>query len=615
MFRRAYAFSTFGLAIVISAGAFGAGDFIGRLDPDAPAVWQHDIGKGYRSTQIIVRCAKSMPDPATATTHAFGEQCARWGVHKIRKLADQPQGNQMAGGDSVWDRTYVIEVPPLTDTRAMAAAFAALGDEIEYAEVDGIGGVAGFIPNDASFNLQYYMHNTGQSGGTADADIDAPEAWAIHTGESNIVTIGVIDSGVTPHPDFADRMVPGTNTNNPATPDLTTDGCPHGTHVAGLLAAAGNNSAAIAGMNWNAQIMPVRVVNGCTGTESQAAAGILWAVNHGADVLNMSLQYYTGTSTLNDAIQTAHQQGVVLVAAAGNFQGGIVAYPARFANCMAVSATNKFDTFATSFSNWGPQVDISAPGDDIWSTWTNNNLNIMDGTSMATPLVSGLASLIKSYRPELTNTEIMQVMVETVDDLGPAGWDDHFGAGRLNAGAAMAAIAQPIQIIDSIPINGYIDARHPSELDGSNPVGLNEVILRFDRSIGDLPPTDLSVTLEGSAGAAPTIDQINPLADDTVEVLFSSPIPPGAWTVITHQPSGTSVRVGYLPGDVNGDRMSSPVDILALIDSLNGVGPVLLISSTDMNRSGLAEPSDILRLVDLLNGADAFDVWNGATLP
>lgn len=438
MHRGTFILSAIGWVIACSATVLGSGDFAGRPDPDAPAVWRHDIAKGYRSTQIIVRCSKSMPNPATAATHGFGEQCARWGVHKIRKLAELPQGNQVAGGDSPWDRTYVIEVPPLTDTRAMAAAFAALGDEIEYAEVDGIGGVAGFVPNDTSFNLQYYMHNTGQSGGTADADIDAPEAWAIHTGETNIVTIAVIDSGVTPHPDFADRMVPGTNTNNPATPDLTTDGCPHGTHVAGLLAAAGNNSAAIAGMNWNAQIMPVRVVNGCTGTESQAAAGILWAANHGAQVINMSLQYYTGTNTLNNAVQTAYQQGAVLVGAAGNFQGGIVAFPARFANCMAVSATNKFDTFATSFSNWGPQLDLSAPGDDIWSTWTNNNLNMMDGTSMATPLVAGAAALLLAKRPGLSPAQVISRLTRAADRVaGAKRGSPSYGAGRLNVRALL----------------------------------------------------------------------------------------------------------------------------------------------------------------------------------
>lgn len=604
------------LSLVIPC-VFGASVFAHQPaeQVDEAAVWQTDIARGYRSTYIVVKCSKTMPDPRVATSHAFGEQCALWGVSNVRKAYTRDFKHPDIAAKYGMDRTFVLEVPANTDTVTMSNSFKRLLGEVEWAEVDAIGGVSGLVPNDTSFGNQYGMHNTGQSGGVVDSDIDAPEAWEIHTGETNPVIIAVVDSGINSHPEFADRLIPGTNTNNPNTPDLTTDGCPHGTHVAGILAAKGNNGMGVAGVNWGAQLMPVRVVNGCTGTEFQAAAGIEWAADHGADIINMSLQYYTGTQTLNDAIQYAHEAGAVLIAAAGNFQGQIVAFPARFPNCMGVSALNRFNSIA-NFSNWGPQVDICAAGDDVYSTFINNGYINMDGTSMATPHVAGIAALMKSYNPSLTNTQITQILIDTSVDVGPAGFDNQYGHGRANALAALQAAApSPIQLIASNPPDGAIDARQPHNIDGSNPVGWTTISLRFNGSVDGVAATDLVVIQEGGTGVPPTIMSITQILDDTINVELSGPINVGAWTKVMHQPSGSSTRIGYLPADVNGDGTSSPVDILAVIDSLNGVGPALPLSATDLNRSGAAEPSDILREIDLLNGADAFEVYNGVSLP
>ncbi len=178
----------------------------------------------------------------------------------------------------------------------------------------------------------------------------------------------------------------------------------------------------------------------------------------------------------------------------------------------------------------------------------------------------------------------------------------------------MIALFSPERITSSVPAHNSIDARQPSDIKGKEYFGFQSVDLSFDMAPIGLAANDFSTQEQGGDGIAPALQSFVFLDTQTVQMNFSNSIEPGAWTTITHIPSGSSVRLGYLPGDVNGDRTSSPVDILALIDSLNGVTP-RPIYSTDMNRSGVAEPSDILRLIDLLNGAGAYEIWNGVSLP
>lgn len=162
---------------------------------------------------------------------------------------------------------------------------------------------------------------------------------------------------------------------------------------------------------------------------------------------------------------------------------------------------------------------------------------------------------------------------------------------------------------------GSIDARQPTSLDGSVAFGWQFIEVSFNETVFDLSPTDFVVTQEGGTGLTPDILFVLPNDEDSVSLLLSSPISLGAWTTITHSCSGISTRIGYLPGDVNSDGTSRPLDILSLIDSLNAVGELRPIWSTDIDRSGQSNPADILRLIDLLNGAEAFEVWHGSTLP
>ncbi|MFQ5463443.1 MAG: hypothetical protein ACE5E5_12570, partial [Phycisphaerae bacterium] len=167
-----------------------------------------------------------------------------------------------------------------------------------------------------------------------------------------------------------------------------------------------------------------------------------------------------------------------------------------------------------------------------------------------------------------------------------------------------------ITIASSVPPNGETDARQPTSLDGTVVFGWDSAVLTFDGDAAAVTTGDFAVT--STSGVAPTVSGIAITGTD-VTVTLSGPIPPGAWTTITYSPTSSSICLGFLPGDVNADGTSAPSDILAVIDSLNGITPRPDFA-TDADRSGVAGPEDILRVIDLLNGASAFDVWLDATL-
>lgn len=335
------------------------------------------------------------------------------------------------------DRYFRIELPPGSDTPRIVAELAAFDSRFESVQLDGVGGIAA-VPNDPSFGSQWNMNNTGQIGGTVDEDVDGPETWDLHQGDST-VTVAIVDSGVqADHPDLLGRVLPGWNTNEAPPNSNSADVHGHGTHVAGILAATGNNGFGVAGMNWNVNILPVRCVNsGGSGTELMCADAIMWAADSDAQIISMSLQYYTGSDDLRDAVIYAAGQGKMLVAASGNFQfAGTVAYPARFPQCMGVAGTNRFGGLYFG-SNSGAEVDVSAPGQDVFSLWKDSGFNSLSGTSMATPHVSGLATLIMSRNPTLSVAQIENLITSTVVDHGDPGWDSHYGLGVINARRAV----------------------------------------------------------------------------------------------------------------------------------------------------------------------------------
>jgi glucose/arabinose dehydrogenase len=173
--------------------------------------------------------------------------------------------------------------------------------------------------------------------------------------------------------------------------------------------------------------------------------------------------------------------------------------------------------------------------------------------------------------------------------------------------------AEPLHIMISDPPDGYIDSRQPLDLDG-DAQGISTFIVTFDGDVSALNTDSFGIAEEGGAGTPPSITSVTQLDDDRVRLRVSPRLTVGAWTTITYVDTDSSIRVGYLPGDINGNATTGPTDILALIDSLNGITP-LPDDSTDINRDGTTGPLDILRLIDLLNGAGDLDPWNGVSLP
>ena len=304
-------------------------------------------------------------------------------------------------------------------------------------------------PDDPGFPLYQWHYRA----------ISLPEAWDVSTGQDAPVTVAVIDTGISPsHPDLVGKSVPGWDfVGNDDDPTDTPSRSSHGTHVSGTIAAATDNGIGVAGVSWGAMIMPVRVLDSSgNGSYALVMEGIEWAVQHGAQVINMSLggSTYPGQA-FEAAIRNAYSRGITLVAATGNDYGQAVLYPAAFPEVIAVGATLKDNSLA-SYSNVGPQVTVTAPGgstvpnppDGVFSTaltrastssgytWANG-YEFMHGTSMATPHVSGLAALLLSRFGPMSPDAVAALMSDTSMDLGDDGYDPGFGAGLVNAYAAL----------------------------------------------------------------------------------------------------------------------------------------------------------------------------------
>ena len=326
----------------------------------------------------------------------------------------------------------VVRVPAATE-KAKVAAYAR-SPFVAYAEPDYIA-YALDTPNDPYFSSQWGLNNTGQTGGTYDADIDAPEAWDVTHG-CFTVTVAILDTGIDQdHEDLASKVL--TYTNFTDSPDAD-DHYGHGTHVAGIVAAATDNGTGVAGVGYNSSLWNVKVLNDQgSGYYSWIANGIRWAADNGAKVINMSLGAKAKSRTLEDAVNYAWKKGVVLVAAAGNDGNSSPNYPAYYTNCIAVAATDHNDQKA-SFSQYGKWVDVAAPGVDIFSTFPNhscvlgkNNYGYGSGTSMATPHVAGVAALVWATGQCSTNSCVRQRIESTADPIPGTG--TYWRWGRVNA--------------------------------------------------------------------------------------------------------------------------------------------------------------------------------------
>lgn len=289
----------------------------------------------------------------------------------------------------------------------------------------------GNIPNDLLFSR--YQWNLPAT--------ETNRGWGLSKGSKNVV-VAVVDTGVDlDHPDLKGQILSGHNVVKPS--EKPYDDVGHGTHVAGIISALVNNGEGVAGMTWYNKVMPVKVLDQSgSGTTYSVAEGIIWAADHGAKVINLSLGNYAQAEFLHDAIKYAYDKDVVLVAATGNDNTERPGYPAAYPEVFAVSATDS-SMHRASFSNYGDYVDVMAPGASIASTYPGNQYAALSGTSMASPHVSALAALIRSINPDLTNKEVMDLMRSNVIDLGAPGHDKYFGYGQIDVYKTLKAAQRP----------------------------------------------------------------------------------------------------------------------------------------------------------------------------
>ncbi len=351
---------------------------------------------------------------------------------------------------------------------------------VKYVEFDSYAFVSGncsYTPNDPYFaHHQWAMENNGTflSGAVVDADIDMTGAWGVTKGDASVV-ITIIDTGIKlDHPEFSGRLwvnsgeIAGNGIDDDGngfvddingwdygdSNNIPMDQNGHGTNVTGIAAATGDNGNGYAGIDWNAKIMPLKVSNSAGSiTDAWWVAAIYYAVDHGADVINISLYSWYHAQYKLDAVNYAYDNGVTIVTGIGNFNNNTALYPTSYENVISVGAisydNNRAVPFtgapSTSGSSYGTHIDLVAPGDKIYGLKYNSNTYgwYYSGTSMSSPMVAGVISLMKGIRPDLNPKEIKEIIERTaIDQVGDIaedtpGWDQYYGNGLLNAEKAI----------------------------------------------------------------------------------------------------------------------------------------------------------------------------------
>jgi len=350
---------------------------------------------------------------------------------------------------------YVVGIDDASSVEEMVGLLAR-NPNIAYVEPNYIYR-AQVTPNDALFGYQYALFNKGQligwfpggPVGNPNADIRAPQGWEETTGSASVV-IGIIDTGIDlSHPDLKSKVV-GTGRDFVNNDAIASDDHGHGTMVAGIAAADTDNGEGIAGVGWGCRLLPVKVLDAFgEGSQDVIIQGLQWAVENGAKVLCLSWGQPSVGQSLKDMIhRIVATSNVVVVCPTGNGNTAVYAPASLDADVLAVAATDHGDS-RWIFSNYGPEVDVAAPGFQILTTYpaalSSGALpyRFQDGTSMAAAHVAGLAGLILSLKPGLTPAQVMNIVRYSADDVNAAlypGKDDFIGWGRINMEKALVPL-------------------------------------------------------------------------------------------------------------------------------------------------------------------------------
>ncbi|WP_377887680.1 cell wall-binding repeat-containing protein [Alkalihalobacillus sp. R86527] len=266
------------------------------------------------------------------------------------------------------------------------------------------------------------------------SELSTTDGWNTYEPADEIV-VAVLDTGVDlDHPDLKENLVKGINLHSKGTSPQDTDG--HGTHVAGLIGAATDNNIGIASISRGLKIMPIKVMNGNVGQMSTVVEGIEYAINHGVDIINLSLGSYNNLKSMSDVIDKASENGVLVVAAAGNDNLNKVIYPAAYESTIAVGSTKTGTDEKGDFSNFSKDVDINTPGTDIYSTWVDG-YNYSTGTSMSSAIVSSAAGMVMQHARFLEAEQVADILISSANPIEDL---NELGAGRLNVLGAVNSI-------------------------------------------------------------------------------------------------------------------------------------------------------------------------------
>ncbi len=438
-------------------------------------------------------------------------------------------------------------------------------EKVEYVEPNYIAYASeeGFaIQNSQSVDDPYFQYQWNLEA------IQVPQAWQMSTGEG--VIVAVLDTGIAYEtydmfvqaPDLAGtNFVAGYDfVNDDPHPN---DDQGHGTHVAGTIAQTTNNGKGVASVAYNATVMPIKVLD-LSGQGSYAGIiqGITYAVGNGADIINLSLSGRAISQALKEAIDQAYANGVIVVAAAGN-SNSAVEYPAAFENVIAVGAMDIKETRA-KYSNFGPELDIIAPGGDnstdinqdglgdgiVQQTFKNGQYSIfkyafMEGTSMATPHVSGVIALMLAANPDANPEQIKSILVSTAKNIGDA---NHFGAGLIQASDAISMLTG----VEPTPID-KVTATVPTESSTEVPVPTEETPIETPTGEPTSVPVQPTYTPQPVTPVAGNII-VNSSFEDDMGWVFETTRQTGRYTTDKAHSGNRSVVVGIT--DSNADQFA-----------------------------------------------------------
>ncbi|MFN8424406.1 MAG: S8 family serine peptidase [Anaerolineae bacterium] len=419
----------------------------------------------------------------------------------FERTVAESEARDLAAAHDLTPGTWIPQIgvlaaaSPSGDLAPEAQAAIAAEPGVRYIEPDGVV-VALDTPNDTHYNLQWAPNKIG-----------AESAWDVTTGSPDVV-VAVVDTGIDlQHPDFTGKFTSYGHdfANGDSDPD---DDNGHGTHVGGIIGANTNNNVGIASIGRQTKLMAIKVLDGSgSGSYSWVISGITAAADNGADIINMSLGGSSFSQALQDAVTYAYDAGVLEVAASGNAGNSTPFYPAACNHVMAVGATDSNDARA-NFSNYGSWLSMTAPGVSIYSSWCCSGTGgatpapyaYASGTSMASPHVAGVASLLLAVDDTLSVDELRSILEGSAHDLGSSGRDDYYGWGRVDANAAVetaeaggptatptpSATPTPVTVSLAAVADSYVDATNPNQNFGTqvklitNSAGPRNSYLRFD---------------------------------------------------------------------------------------------------------------------------------------